>query len=189
MFQISETLIRPLAPADRDCLYVAIRESMDTVGRWMSWCHPDFSLQDTEQWIALCQSNWQTGTDREFGIFDASSGEALGCVGINQINVANNFGNLGYWVRAGRTCHGVALAAAQLAAEFAFRELQLSRLEIVARVDNLASRRVAEKLGCQFECVARNRLVFRGQPYDAAVHSLVPEDVQPMHVQQEPSVD
>ena len=123
------------------------------------------------------QSNWQTGTDREFGIFDASSGEALGCVGINQINAANNFGNLGYWVRSGRTGRGVALTAAQLAAEFAFRELQLSRLEIVVRVDNLASRRVAEKLGGQCECLARNRLVFRGQPYAAAVYSLVSNDI------------
>jgi len=70
--------------------------------------------------------------------------------------------------------NGVAIAAARLAAGFAFRELGLTRIEIVALVDNVASRRVAEKLGATFECVARNRLVHNGVPFAAAVYSLVP---------------
>lgn len=176
-FQQSGILIRPVTPDDRASLYAAVRESMDTVGRWMSWCHPDYSINDTDGWIALCQRNWQSGTDREFGIFDAGSGEALGCVGINQINSVHNFGNLGYWVRAGHIGRGIASAAAQLTAQFAFRELKLFRLEVLARVDNLASRRVAEKLGCQFECIARSRIVFSGRPYDAALYSLLPGEI------------
>jgi len=91
-------------------------------------CHPDYSINDTEQWIALCQSNWQSGVDREFGIFDAASEDALGCVGLNQINRMNNFANLGYWVRVSRTRKGVAAIAGMMAAHFAFKELKLSRL-------------------------------------------------------------
>jgi hypothetical protein len=33
---------------------------------------------------------------------------------------------------------------------------------------------VAEKVGAQFECIARNRLVIHGVPVAAAVHSFVP---------------
>ena len=176
-YQHAGVLIRPLEPADRSSLFFAVTESVEAVGRWMSWCHPGYSINDADQWIALCLTNWQSGTDREFGIFDVASGEVLGCTGINQINRVNNFGNLGYWVRASRTGHGVASAAATLVARFGFSELKLCRLEIIARIDNAPSRRIAEKLGCQFEGIARHRLLFQGVPHDAAVYSLLPNDI------------
>ena len=113
----------------------------------------------------------------EFGIFGPDSTDVWGGVGINQINRTYNFGNLGFWVRASRVRQGVAIAAARLAARFAFRELALTRVELVALVDNIASRRVAEKLGATFECVARNRLVHNGVPFAAAVYSLIPGDI------------
>jgi RimJ/RimL family protein N-acetyltransferase len=144
----------------------------------MSWCHPAYSVEDSDQYITLCLNNWQTGVDREFGIFDAASAELLGCTGINQINSVNRFANLGYWVRASRTGQGVASTAACLVARFAFREMQLLRLEIVVRLGNATSRRVAEKMGCELEGTARQRLLFRGTPHDAVVYSLLANDLQ-----------
>jgi RimJ/RimL family protein N-acetyltransferase len=171
-------LIRPLEPADRLSLCQAVAESLDTVGRWMSWCHPAYSIQDADQFITLCLTNWRAGADREFGIFDATSGEVLGCTGINQINSVNHFANLGYWVRASRTGQGVASTAANLVARFAFTEMQLLRLEVVVRLENATSRRVAEKMGCKLEGTARQRLLFRGTPHDAAVYSLLANDLR-----------
>lgn len=170
-------LIRPITPADRLSLFNAVRESIDTLGRWMPWCHPDYAISETDEWIALCQGHWQSGSDREFGIFDAASGDLLGGVGLNQINRANHFGNLGYWVRSSRTGKGVAASAATMAARFGFGELDLARLEIVACLDNVASRRVAEKVGGQFEGIARSRLQLKGEARDAAVYSLLPGDL------------
>jgi ribosomal-protein-serine acetyltransferase len=143
----------------------------------MPWCNADYSIADSDTWITLCQKNWQSGADRDFGIFDVNSGDLLGCVGINQINSTHNFGNLGYWVRASCAGRGVATNAARLAAQFGFRDLRLSRLEVVARIDNAASRRVAEKLGCQFECIARHRILFNGSSLDAALYSLLPHEI------------
>ena len=176
-FSESGIIIRPFVPEDRASLYAAIRESIETISPWMSWCHAEFSMRDVDDWLTLCGKNWQTEADREFGIFDAKSNEALGCVGINQFNREHGFANLGYWVRANRTGSGIATTAARLAARFAFLELKLSRIEIVARVDNVASRRVAEKVGAKFECVARNRLLHKGLPNDATVYSLLPGEV------------
>jgi ribosomal-protein-serine acetyltransferase len=171
-------LARTLASGDLESLYAAVLESKDAVGRWMSWCHPDYSVGDAEEWIAHCERSWEARADREFGIFDATSGELLGCAGINQFNRVHNFANVGYWVRTSRVGKGVAPAAVLSLAKFAFGELRLSRIEIVAQVDNVASRRVAEKVGCQFEGIARNRIVYRGQPRDAALYSLIPGDIE-----------
>jgi RimJ/RimL family protein N-acetyltransferase len=170
-------LVRPLASGDLESLHAAVLESRDAVGRWMSWCHTDYSVRDAEEWIAHCRRGWEAGADREFGILDATSGEVLGCAGINQFNRVNNFANLGYWVRTSCVGRGVASTAVLLLAKYAFGELKLSRIEIVAQVDNVASRRVAEKAGCKFEGVARSRILYRGQPRDAALYSLVPADI------------
>src|SRR5262249_54075409 len=123
-----------------------------------------------------CTAGWADNGDREFGIFSAGSGEVLGCVGVNQINRVHMIGNLGYWVRTTREGRGIATAAAALVARFAFAELALARLEIVIEPHNAASRRVAEKLGAQFECIARHRMLWRDGPRDAAVYSLLPSD-------------
>ena len=166
-------VVRPHEADDIAPMFAAIGESTATVGRWMSWCNPGYSLHDATAWFERSAKAWATDGDREFGIFDAASREVLGCVGINQINRLNNFANMGYWVRSSREGQGVASTAARLASGYAFAELGLARIEIVVLPDNTASRRVAEKIGAHFECLARNRLQFKGTTRDAAMYSLV----------------
>lgn len=171
-------ILKPFRPEDRLRLYSSVRESIDAIERWMSWCRPDYSIQDTDEWITRVSNNWDSRCgDREFGIFHCDTDEVLGAVGINQINTTHSFANLGYWVRSDHTGLGVATSAARLAARYAFENMCLSRIEIVIRPENLPSRRVAEKVGAKFECIARNRLIYRGSPYDAVVYSLLPGEV------------
>lgn len=171
-------LIRPHAECDIAPMYAAVIESMASVGRWMSWCHEGYSMEDAHTWYERCAKAWDTEGDREFGIFDLDTGDVLGCVGINQINRVNRFANMGYWVRSTHAGRGIATTAARLAAGFAFANLGLARIEIVALPDNVASRRVAEKLGARFECIARSRLLFGDEAHDAAMYSLVPDDLR-----------
>jgi RimJ/RimL family protein N-acetyltransferase len=90
----------------------------------------------------------------------------------------HQFGNLGYWVRTSAAGRGVASKASRLVARFGFEELGLHRIEILAAVSNVASQRVAEKIGAAREGVLRKRLLIRGEPQDAVMFSLVPEDLQ-----------
>ena len=150
-------VVRPQTASDIAPLCAAVQPAMASVGRWRAWCH--------------------SGYAREFGIFSADTGEVLGCVGVNQINRVHLIGNLGYWVRTTREGRGIATAAARLVARFAFAELTLARLEIVIEPHNAASRRVAEKLGARFECIARHRMLWRDGPRNAAVYSLLPSDL------------
>jgi ribosomal-protein-serine acetyltransferase len=169
-------VLRPFATEDLEATYAAACESIGTVGRWMAWCHPGYELHEASAWIDTCRRNWTAGASCEFAVFDAANA-FCGGVGVNSFNRLNNFANLGYWVRSSRLRRGIATAAAHLAAGFALDQLQFARVEIVIHTDNVASRRVAEKLGATFECVARNRVVLHGRSHDAAVYSLIPEDL------------
>jgi RimJ/RimL family protein N-acetyltransferase len=170
-------LLRCPEARDAEPIFAAIEESKEALERWMSWYRPGFSLQDARAWIDRCKAEWDGGGDREFGIFDADSGEALGCCGVNQLNRVHAFGNVGYWVRTSRAGHGVATVAVRLLASYAFAELGLKRVEILTLPDNAASRRVAEKAGARYEGIARGRLLYRGTPADAAMHSILPADL------------
>ncbi len=170
-------LIRPFRAGDEDALYEAVRESMAEVSVWLPWCHSDYSIEESREFIASRELASQGDEWYSFGIFDKDSGRFLGGVGINFINRVHRLANLGYWVRTSAAGHGVATTATRLAARFGFEEVGLQRIEIVAAVDNIASQRVAEKSGAKREGLLRKRLWFRGRSLDAVLFSLVPEDL------------
>lgn len=172
-----EIAIRSLDSADAVPLYEAVRESLPALERWLPWAHDGYTRRETEDWIASCTADWASGASFPFLIVDARAGTILGGAGVNRIDREHRFANVGYWVRTGRTGRGIATRAVRLVADFTFHDLGLTRLEIVADVDNAASRRVAEKAGARFECIARNRVVTRGHVRDAAVYSLIPADL------------
>ena len=165
--------IRRYTPEDIPVLFEAVRESIPEATRWMSWCTPEYSLDDTKQWIARRDQEWENGSDYPFAIVDSITGEYYGGCGINQVNRMHNFCNLGYWVRTPSANRGIVTAAVPLVAEFAFRELKMERVEIVMSVGNLASRRVAEKAGALYEATLRRRLRLHTEYNDAWMFSLV----------------
>jgi len=166
-------LLRPYRVEDATLVFAAATESVETVGRWMPWCHAGYTEAESAAWIEKTQAMWQSGDAYEFAVFD-SANEYVGGAGLNQFNRLHNLANLGYWVRQSRQRCGLATAAARLLARFGFETLRLTRIEIVAASQNGPSRRVAERAGAQLECIARNRLIIAGVPLAAAVHSLVP---------------
>jgi len=171
--------LRPVCLEDADTVYTSIRESIEPLARWMDWCHTGYAREDSDAWIAATRSAWEAGGAYEFLVFERS-GRHVGAVGLNQFNRENNGANLGYWVRRSSQRQGFAVEAVRRIVRFAFEEARFQRVEIVAAVDNVASRRVAERAGATLECVARNRLLLHGVPIAAAVHSFVPDDlVQP----------
>lgn len=171
-------LIRTFREGDADALYEAARESIAEVSPWLPWCHENYSIEETREFITSRELASQGDEWYSFGIFEKDSGRFLGGVGINFINRVHQMANLGYWVRTSATGRGLATKATRLVAKFAFEQLDLQRIEIVAAVGNIPSQRVAEKAGAAREGVLRNRLLIRGQSQDAVMFSLVREDLR-----------
>jgi ribosomal-protein-serine acetyltransferase len=169
--------IRPFRLEDVPALFAAVRESVNELSVWMPWCHAAYSMEESAAFVRTRGEEWEKGDEFSFVIGDGDSGTLLGGVGLNFRNRMHNFANLGYWVRSRFVGRGVATAAVRLAAQFAFKEIGLQRVEIVAAVGNLASQRVAGKAGAQREGILRRRLLLRGQSLDAVMFSLVPADL------------
>lgn len=72
-------------------------------------------------------------------------------------------------------CPGSRSRAAKLAADFAFGELQVERLEIRVETDNVASCAVAKGAGFRFEGILRSAGVYAGGRRDMALYARVRE--------------
>ena len=162
---------------DAEKLFDAVRESIREVSLWLPWCHENYTIEETREFLSSRISPEKSEEAYSFGIFDVASERVLGGVGINFINRVHLMANLGYWVRTSAVGNGVASTGARLVAQFGFEQLGLHRIEILAAVPNVASQRVAEKAGAVREGVLRRRLFIHGQSHDAVLFSLVREDL------------
>lgn len=168
--------LRYYRPADAAIVFEAVDESRAEIGAWMDWCHADYGPRDAEIWVAS-QPALRAAGDHPMVIVDAVTDHLLGASGLNQVNAAHAFANLGFWVRTSATGRGVAARAARLVAIAGLSALGLQRIEIVTDVRNTASIGVAEKIGAHRESVARNRLRHGGESHDAYMFSLVTDDL------------
>ena len=160
-------------------LFEAANESKGgEFSRWMPWCHEDYTLDESEDFIKKVGENWQNETEFAFAIFNAVTDEFLGGVGLNQPNKAHKFYNLGYWIRAAKQNMGTASGAARVLAKTAFQDLPPNRIEILTAVENIPSQKAAEKAGAMREGILRKRLIIGDRIHDAVIFSFVREDFQ-----------
>jgi RimJ/RimL family protein N-acetyltransferase len=87
-------------------------------------------------------------------------------------------GDVGYWCAPEARGRGVVTRALRRLCRFAFDELHLQRIELVADPDNSASLRVAEKAGFRREAVLRSHMLHPdGRRRDTVLLSLLPGEL------------
>ncbi len=168
--------IRPYLSEDAAAHAQAVRESAELSERWLDWMKTDYPVEESLAWINLSKAAMAKNLAFDMGMFTPRGREFLGAIAINRIEWNYRTANLGYWVKSSACGQGIATEAVRLMADYAFNALQLNRLELVIAERNFASRRVAEKAGAQFECLARARVLDLGRASHAAVYSLLAED-------------
>jgi len=174
----NEILLRPYKREDVPVMFEAVRESVAEVSIWLEWCHTDYKIEESEDFIKSRFEAWKNEEEYSFAILDTETKRYLGGVGLNLINRKFKLCNLGYWIRTSATGRGSASKATRLAARFALNELNLNRVEIIAAFGNKASQRTAEKAGALREGVIRKALPLHGEVHDCVLFSLIAEDFE-----------
>lgn len=112
-----------------------------------------FSRAHMDRWL---KRNLEHQIDFGYGLFSVihkEKGTLIGDCGLERMD-SENAAELGYDFRSDYWNQGLAAEAALAVREYAFDVLHLPRLISLIRVGNLASKRVAEKVGMKFvdEC-------------------------------------
>ncbi|HJU58052.1 MAG TPA: GNAT family N-acetyltransferase [Actinomycetota bacterium] len=114
----------------------------------MRWYPAPFDRETATAWLERTLQSYET---RGFGLLiveERATGEFLGTAGPTvQVVEGMEEVELGWHTRPGRKGEGIAPEAAAAARDWAFANLGVDHLIALVRPENLASARVAEKLG------------------------------------------
>ena len=102
----------------------------------------------------------------------------VGGIGIG-LNAHGYRGSIGYWIAKAERGQGICTRALRLLSRYALEELQLQSVQLVTDPENVASQRVAEKVGFQREGVLRAHLRHPdGRIRDSVSFSLLPGELR-----------
>jgi RimJ/RimL family protein N-acetyltransferase len=110
-------------------------------------------------------------------ILTEHTGQILGSIGLRDADWDAGTTELGYGIHTAHRGRGHATEAARAVGRWALTDGGMRRVQLRARVDNLASLRVAEKAGYHREGTLRHAEWDAGQAHDLAVFSLISTDL------------
>ncbi len=178
--EYQELLMRPIQLGDAAALDAAIKETKDSLRRYIKWAHFKSSVTLQQNRIQ-CDPN-----EHEFGIFHKQSGDLLVCCGYNRNKTINGNGvELYCWTRKKFQKHGLASKACRLLTITAFEYYCFDRVDAAASPTNKASIRILQGCGFHFEGRLRNvlplpadEMISNGyeQNRHLLVYSLLPEE-------------
>ena len=136
----------------------------------------EFDVEHARWWIKFNANCRRTGTSYEFGIFENGTDRLIGNIGIVNVNSRCRHATLAYYIHPDMWNRGIATEAGRILLKYAFSTLDLNRVGAVCMTGNAASRRVLEKLGFEYEGVARQEIMKDGVFYDVAHYGLLKSD-------------
>jgi len=160
-------VLRPWRLADAAALVAGIDEA--EVHRWLDGLPDPYTVEDAHAFLSDARRSWAEATAAPLAI--TIGDEPAGGICLALDSRVPGVGELGYWVAAPARRRGVASAAAEAVVAWAFGPVGLHRVELHAAVDNLASRRVAERAGFQQEGIKRRWRRRHGRLADFALYA------------------
>ena len=135
-------ILRPMLETDIDALQLIFTDPKVMA----AFDHPPFTREQTRIWLGRNLDHQQKFGYGLFSVILKETGELIGDCGLEQMEDMGT-AELGYDFRSDFWNHGYATEAALAVRDYAFDLLHLPQLISLIRVGNLASKRVAEKVG------------------------------------------
>jgi RimJ/RimL family protein N-acetyltransferase len=169
-----DLVLRLWTEDDVDDVFAACQDP--EISRWIPFVPRPYTREDAEGYVRACLES--SDERMPFAITDASTAELLGSIDL-RLNEHRYRGHVGYWVAAQARGRGVCTAALRLVTRMALDDLHVERMELITDPDNVASQRVAEKVGFQREGVMRAHLRHPdGRIRDSVMFSLLPGELR-----------
>jgi ribosomal-protein-serine acetyltransferase len=143
--EIDENLkLRQLIPDESNLIFSIVDSEREYLGKWLPWVENTQTPGDSKEFIEGIIQKRQEGTEFGFGIIvnDQPKGH------ISLMHVSDGKApEIGYWISSQESGKGITSKAAKTVTEFGFKTLGLDKITIRADHRNIASNKVAEKLG------------------------------------------
>lgn len=158
-FETKRLLLRAPQFGDGAIVNEAIRESYESLHKWMKWADYIPEIEETEANARKHRANFLLRDSFTFYILDKLSGAFIGSCSLVRGDWQVRRFEIGYWIRQSASGQGYMSEAVDGLTQFAFCNLKANRIEIRCDTRNIASRRVAEHCGYHLEAIFINNFI------------------------------
>ena len=149
MFETERLILRKMDERDAAAVF-AMRNDADI----MRFIREPQQRQETDNWIKLISSRWQTEKIGLGAVIEKSSEKFIGWCGLWRL-IETGETEIGYAIDKNFWGRGYATEASARYLQYGFGELKLDKIVAVARSENAASLRVMERLGMTFDGIGK----------------------------------
>lgn len=170
-------LVRVARPGDGVVFNRAIIESLDRLRPWLAWVTPVPSLADSEFSCRRAYARFLLNEDLMVFFFFKDTGQLVGGSGLHNVKWDLRQFEVGYWGHSAFAGQGLVNEGVQVLVQHALVNLRASRVFMTTDEMNVASRRLAERVGFQLEgTLKRERRNLQGGLRNTCVYALLGTD-------------
>jgi len=138
---------------------------------WLPWVPSIKEISDSKKFILKCRREYKKNESLELGIWYKK--KLVGCVDLHHIDKTSRNTSVGYWLSFDFYGKGIVIRSVKALLDYAFKDLNLNRVEIVAGTTNFKSCAVAERLGFVKEGVKREIEFIDNRFVDYSIYSIL----------------
>jgi len=163
-------LLRPLHSGDEEAIFAYASDPR--IDSYVVWEHHR-TIAESQLYLLGVLQRYAAGDAAPWGMVDRSSNELIGTVGFVEIWPSHARAEIGYALAPRCWNRGLTTEATRTVIEYGFGEMKLHRIEARCDPQNLASARVMEKSGMQYEGTLRGQMQVKGAPRDMKMYAVI----------------
>jgi ribosomal-protein-serine acetyltransferase len=157
-----------------EVIFEAIDQNREHLRRWLPFIDFTRKLRDTELFVRSIIEQPVGERDDVYVIWHRK--DFAGLIGYKDADQINNRVEIGYWLVKDKTGMGLATLATQKLVDYAFRNMNMNRVQIRCGVGNDKSSAIPKRLGFQFEGIERDGERHNRTYIDLEVYSLLKKE-------------
>lgn len=152
-------------------LYELVDQNREYLRQWLPWVDAMNSASEYDTILPMWLQQYAENNGFNAGI--RYNGKLVGMIGLHSIDWANRKTSIGYYVAKEAQGKGIVTRSVRAVLDYAFRYLELNRVEIRCGVNNWKSRAIPERLGFTNEGITRDGEWLYDHYHDLVVYSML----------------
>ncbi len=166
-------ILREMTLSDKEDIFRNFSDENVTTYFYMN---PFTAVEESENIIKRARDLFEQENGIQWGIVLKDGKTLIGTCGYETWIKENFRGELGYDLRRSYWGKGIMSEALRAVIQFGFEKMELNRIEVTTRSDNMRSINMLCRLGFQKEGVIREAVYWKGKFYDQVLFSLLKKE-------------
>ncbi|MDD4822033.1 MAG: GNAT family N-acetyltransferase [Bacteroidales bacterium] len=165
-------LLKQIEYIDAEIIFKTINSQRESLRKWLTFIDTTKKIADTQKYIKSVIDVPDENREYIFVIFYDSV--FAGLIGFEGTNKYNKKTEIGYWLSEDYRKKGIVTESVKGLMRFAYKDLEINRIQIKCAVGNIQSSNIPKQLGYKFEGIERaGELLSDGTFTNVEVYSLL----------------